>query len=66
MTPQPIPITNCSQLPDVLFDHYTCCTSPEKAAAEFKAKFGKEPTAIYSYVNPTTKHTTMFVTAEVV
>jgi hypothetical protein len=64
MTPQPIPITNCRELPDVVFDRYTCCPSHEKAAMDFKARFGKEPTAIYSYVNPTTGHTTMFVTAE--
>lgn len=66
MTIQPTPITNPRELPNVTFDHYTCCTSAEKAAMDFTAKFGKEPTAIYSYVNPTFGFTTMFVTAEAV
>ena len=64
MISEPTPIANPRELPDVVFDHYTCYTSPEKAAIDFKARFGKEPTAIFTYVNPTFGFTTVFVTAE--
>jgi len=60
MTPVPVTLENLRQLSEPCIG-YVSCASAETAAMNFKAHYGEEPRAIYSYVNRITGHTSYYI-----
>ena len=48
---QPIILNNPAELPDRPF-HFYYATSPDEAQDEYRAKYGKEPKAVYCIIYP--------------